>query len=226
MADTSPELDFRAESAVVKDGSLIVVLEDGRTLHVPTETIPALSGFSDEQLANVRLIGRGIGVHWPELDIDLSVYRLFVPFSKNTNEAIRGEIISVDARSGSAEVRLVDGCMIPLIATAFISGRPARLPEKGDIVDVWLLQEDTGIITLARLVKERDRGYMFELTKEQTEKVEKWLEIVDPSSAHGAIGGAVTYAFTPTSLGIVTKVIFLRGTKHEQVLDLTDYDEW
>jgi hypothetical protein len=38
----------------------------------------------------------------------------------------------------------------------------------------------------------------------------------------GAIGGGITYEFTPTSLGEVVKVRY--GS--EDVLDLTDYDEW
>lgn len=40
---------------------------------------------------------------------------------------------------------------------------------------------------------------------------------------YGAIGGALTYSFTPTSIGTVEKV-FHSGTKQE--LDVTDYDSW
>ena len=39
--------------------------------------------------------------------------------------------------------------------------------------------------------------------------------------SEGAIGGGVTYTFTPTSLGVVFKVIY--GSFE---LDLTKYDEW
>lgn len=43
----------------------------------------------------------------------------------------------------------------------------------------------------------------------------------------GAIGGALTYEFTPTGLGIITKVTFCKGLPgHEATVDLTDYDEW
>ena len=39
----------------------------------------------------------------------------------------------------------------------------------------------------------------------------------------GAIGGALTYEFTPTGLGVVTKVRF---SGYDEVLDLTEYDSW
>ena len=42
----------------------------------------------------------------------------------------------------------------------------------------------------------------------------------------GAIGGGLTYEFTPTSLGTVTRVTFASGTQYEKTVDLTDYDSW
>lgn len=41
----------------------------------------------------------------------------------------------------------------------------------------------------------------------------------------GAIGGGLTYQFTPTSIGLITKVIYGEG-EHRHELDLTDYDSW
>jgi hypothetical protein len=41
-----------------------------------------------------------------------------------------------------------------------------------------------------------------------------------------AIGGGLTYQFTPTSLGMVTKVVFCKGTDLEATVDLTDYNDW
>lgn len=42
----------------------------------------------------------------------------------------------------------------------------------------------------------------------------------------GAIGGGLTYEFTPTSLGVIVDVVFAKGTKHEAKLMLTDFEEW
>lgn len=56
---------------------------------------------------------------------------------------------------------------------------------------------------------------MFNLTKEEHEKIDKWNKLQDEIVAkiqnsaepyYGAIGGALTYSFTPTSLGMITKV--------------------
>lgn len=48
-------------------------LLDGREIGVPLEWFPKLRDASDSQRNNWRLIGRGIGIHWEDLDEDLSV---------------------------------------------------------------------------------------------------------------------------------------------------------
>jgi Protein of unknown function (DUF2442) len=53
--------------------ALHVVLADGRELSVPLEWLPRLRDASPEQRAHWRLIGRGEGIHWPEVDEDVSV---------------------------------------------------------------------------------------------------------------------------------------------------------
>ena len=53
--------------------SLIVSLDDGRTISAPLEWFPRLRTASPEVRAQWRLIGRGIGIHWDQLDEDLSV---------------------------------------------------------------------------------------------------------------------------------------------------------
>lgn len=66
---------------------------------------------------------------------------------------------------------------------------------------------------------------MFDLTDEQREKLNEWLG--DRKKQYtGAIGGALTYEFTPTTIGLVTKVTWMRGSKNEDTIDLTDYDIW
>jgi hypothetical protein len=69
----------RASSVEVLDGELVVHLEDGRTVAVPLEWFPKLRDASPDALKDWRLIGRGVGIHWPMLDEDLSVRALLVP---------------------------------------------------------------------------------------------------------------------------------------------------
>lgn len=53
--------------------SLRVVLADGREVSAPLEWFPRLRDANDKQRKNWRLIGRGIGIHWEEIDEDISV---------------------------------------------------------------------------------------------------------------------------------------------------------
>ncbi len=46
---------------------------------MPLEWFPKLRDATPAQLASYRLVGRGIGIHWPELDEDLSVRALLLP---------------------------------------------------------------------------------------------------------------------------------------------------
>jgi hypothetical protein len=69
-------IDMKAAAAtnvVVTDESLIVDLEDGRTISVPLTWYPRLLHGSAQERNNWRFIGRGQGIHWPDLDEDLSV---------------------------------------------------------------------------------------------------------------------------------------------------------
>ena len=48
-------------------------LNDGREIDVPLKWFPRLSRASSEELNNWRLIGTGLGIHWVDLDEDLSI---------------------------------------------------------------------------------------------------------------------------------------------------------
>lgn len=65
-----------AKSAVTTDEDLVVILADGRTLTVPLAWFPRLMTGTAAQRANLRLIGKGEGIHWPELDEDISLAAL------------------------------------------------------------------------------------------------------------------------------------------------------
>ena len=52
---------------------LVVDLVDGRTISVPLAYYPRLLHATQEQRANWQIAGAGYGIHWPDLDEDLSV---------------------------------------------------------------------------------------------------------------------------------------------------------
>ncbi len=55
------------------DDAMQINLTDGREIRVPLEWFPKLRDASPEARRNWRLIGKGIGIHWPDLDEDLSL---------------------------------------------------------------------------------------------------------------------------------------------------------
>ena len=62
-----------AENVMVTEDTLNVDLSDGRTISVPLTWFPRLVHASREQRDNWRLIGRGHGIHWDDIDEDVSV---------------------------------------------------------------------------------------------------------------------------------------------------------
>lgn len=66
----------RAQSVAVSDDTLSVDLVDGRTISVPTAWYPRLAHGTAEERRHWRLIGQGEGIHWPDLDEDISVDNL------------------------------------------------------------------------------------------------------------------------------------------------------
>ncbi len=70
--------DPRAIAVEVDTDSLHVTLADGRTVSAPLEWFPRLRDSSPTQQANWRFIGPGIGIHWEEIDEDISVRSLLV----------------------------------------------------------------------------------------------------------------------------------------------------
>ena len=54
-------------------------LLDGREISVPLEWFPKLRNATAEQRGKWRFIGRGVGIHWEELDEDISVGALLRP---------------------------------------------------------------------------------------------------------------------------------------------------
>ena len=70
---SSIEIHPRASAVSVDNENLNVQLDDGRTVSVPLSWFPRLLKASADQRQNFKLVGRGEGIHWPEIDEDLSV---------------------------------------------------------------------------------------------------------------------------------------------------------
>lgn len=69
---SAPEPRDRARDVHVSEHSLSVDLVDGRTITVPLAWYPRLLHATPEQRANWRVAGAGFGIHWPDVDEDLS----------------------------------------------------------------------------------------------------------------------------------------------------------
>jgi hypothetical protein len=65
-----------AQNVSVSEDALIVDLADGRTITAPLSWYPRLARGTPGERANYRLIGGGIGMHWPDLEEDISVASL------------------------------------------------------------------------------------------------------------------------------------------------------
>ena len=76
MPVSANRLDAQALNVEFVDASIRLILADGREISAPLAWFPRLRDASDAQRANWRLIGRGEGVHWPDLDEDVSVNAL------------------------------------------------------------------------------------------------------------------------------------------------------
>ena len=62
-----------AEDVTITQETLNVDLSDGRTISVPVAWFPRLLYSTQKERDNWRLIGRGHGIHWKEIDEDISV---------------------------------------------------------------------------------------------------------------------------------------------------------
>ncbi|MBL4903940.1 MAG: DUF2442 domain-containing protein [Desulfocapsa sp.] len=73
MNTLAVELRPQAHNVKCTDSAIVVELLDGRTITVPLLWFPRLSQATKKQLDNWELLGDGEGIHWPEVDEDLSV---------------------------------------------------------------------------------------------------------------------------------------------------------
>ncbi len=94
---TTSGIDVKSALAIavtITDDSLVVELVDGRTLAVPLAWFPRLVHASSAERGNWRLIGKGEGIHWEDLDEDISIEALLngMP-SRESQESLRKWLI-------------------------------------------------------------------------------------------------------------------------------------
>jgi hypothetical protein len=73
MKSSIVELEVQATRVWVEDGIVCLRLADDREIRFPAAKNRRLRNATLQQLAHVRLICDGTGLHWPDLDEDLSV---------------------------------------------------------------------------------------------------------------------------------------------------------
>jgi hypothetical protein len=72
MATSAQIADERVAGVTCDEDRLVVDLMDGRTIAVPLAWYPRLFNATAQQRANWELAAGGYGIHWPDLDEDLS----------------------------------------------------------------------------------------------------------------------------------------------------------
>jgi len=73
MRTSEPKAGEKIKAVRINEDTLTVDLVDGRTLSTPLAWYPRLLHATDEQRNNFVISGAGFGIHWPDVEEDLSV---------------------------------------------------------------------------------------------------------------------------------------------------------
>ncbi|MFZ3253056.1 MAG: DUF2442 domain-containing protein [Syntrophales bacterium] len=76
MNTLEPKAGERVKEVRFTDDAISVDIFDGRTITVPIAWYPRLLHATPEQRQNWKIAGAGYGIHWPDIDEDLSVQGL------------------------------------------------------------------------------------------------------------------------------------------------------
>lgn len=90
-----------ALQAGITEDTLAVELSDGRTISVPLAWYPRLVHGKPEERKNWRLIGQGQGLHWPDLDEDISVENLLAGKPSGESQQSFKRWLAQRAKAGS-----------------------------------------------------------------------------------------------------------------------------
>lgn len=104
-------MHLRIANISFTDTQIVVCLSDGRVLSLPLAWYPRLENALPQQRANWRLLGQGVGVHWPDIDEDLSLEGFQegrpAPGSAEYVRRTRGRGIYADRYSEGTNMRLL-----------------------------------------------------------------------------------------------------------------------
>ena len=114
MHSSQNDQDLLATSVSPDTEGLSISLRDGRHFYVPFAKVKSLSTATKQQREHFRLIADGDGIHWPELDEDLSIAGLFRDFAPGNHHKSLSEIPQLIADLYRTTQRLGD----------LFSGRP------------------------------------------------------------------------------------------------------
>ena len=79
MSSSAVEMQMPDAIGVDVAGNVLrVELSDGRAISVPVDWYPRLAHATEKERANWRIIGRGQGIHWKDIDEDVSVRDLLL----------------------------------------------------------------------------------------------------------------------------------------------------
>lgn len=99
--NTVASSDPRIEKVRVTEDEIIAHLVDGRVISVPLAWSWRLSEATPAQRTNFRLIGTGQGIHWPEINEDISVEGMFhgIPARRPRSRAVAARVRSMRSQA-------------------------------------------------------------------------------------------------------------------------------
>ena len=168
----------RAEEIIVTEDALTAELEDGRTISVPIVWYPRLSYSTQEERNNWCLIGKGSGIHWPDLDEHISIENLLV--GSPSAESQRSFKRWLEWHEGEQKVK-TDGDYSPDEGDTMKQSSARIAYEDMDIEERLMLIEEIW----DSIASEQE---MPELTEEQKAELDRRIE-----SYRRSPGGAVTW---------------------------------
>lgn len=89
MSISRPNPQPLAASVEFTDRELIVWLNNGLQIRASLDQFPRLKNASQRECARWEIIGRGVGIHWPLIDEDLSIHGLLTAPSRRRPRAVR-----------------------------------------------------------------------------------------------------------------------------------------
>ena len=103
MSSSLTEIELsNAVSVLINTETITVELDDGRTISIPLSWYPRLLHGTVDERRNYRLVGGGSGIHWPDLDEDISIEGLLAGHRSQESQASLGKWLEKRGQRKSA----------------------------------------------------------------------------------------------------------------------------